>query len=433
LIFLRGIPFVNTICVVGLGYIGLPTATILSVNDAKVIGVDLRRDIVEGINRGEIAIEEPGLAALLKTAVKSGNLRASMTAAPADVFIIAVPTPITETNGADMRCVVEAAESIVPYLRPGNLVILESTSPPGTCRDLLGPILEQSGLKVGTDLFLAYCAERVLPGRILEELVSNDRVVGGVTPESAQKARDIYARFVQGEIVLTSATTAEMIKIVENTFRDVNIALANEIALLCERLGIDFWEVARHANRHPRVNVHQAGPGVGGHCIAVDPWFLVEAFPKTAGLVRRARERNDAMPAHVADTITALLADVESPRVAVLGLAYKAGVDDIRESPAVKVTSMLDKQGITVRCCDPHVHTASLPLCSVETCLSGADLAVLMTDHAEFKVLDPETAGAAMRHRRLYDTRNALDRDAWTRAGFEVTVLGAGPAPERLP
>jgi len=418
---------------VGLGYIGLPTATILAVNDAKVTGVDLRRDIVEGINRGEIAIEEPGLAALLKTAVKSGNLRASMTAAPADVFIIAVPTPVTEMHGADMTCVAAAAESIVSCLRPGNLVILESTSPPGTCRDLLGPILEQSGLKVGTDLYLAYCAERVLPGRILEELVSNDRVVGGVTPQSAQKARDIYARFVQGEIVLTSATTAEMIKIVENTFRDVNIALANEIALLCENLGIDFWQVARHANRHPRVNVHQAGPGVGGHCIAVDPWFLVEAFPETAGLVRSARERNDTMPAHVADMVVALVADVKSPEVVLLGLAYKAGVDDIRESPAVKVAAMLVEQGITVRCCDPHVRMAPVPLCSLETSVSGADLAVLMTDHAEFKGLVPETAGAAMRHRRLYDTRNALDREAWTRAGFEVTVLGVGPAPERRP
>ncbi|OQB38650.1 MAG: UDP-N-acetyl-D-glucosamine 6-dehydrogenase [Candidatus Hydrogenedentes bacterium ADurb.Bin179] len=384
----------NTICVVGLGYIGLPTATILAVNDAKVTGVDLRRDIVEGINRGEIAIEEPGLAALLKTAVKSGNLRASMTAAPADVFIIAVPTPVTEMHGADMTCVAAAAESIVSCLRPGNLVILESTSPPGTCRDLLGPILEQSGLKVGTDLYLAYCAERVLPGRILEELVSNDRVVGGVTPQSAQKARDIYARFVQGEIVLTSATTAEMIKIVENTFRDVNIALANEIALLCENLGIDFWQVARHANRHPRVNVHQAGPGVGGHCIAVDPWFLVEAFPETAGLVRSARERNDTMPAHVADMVVALVADVKSPEVVLLGLAYKAGVDDIRESPAVKVAAMLVEQGITVRCCDPHVRMAPVPLCSLETSVSGADLAVLMTDHAEFKGLVPETAGA---------------------------------------
>lgn len=418
----------NTICVVGLGYIGLPTATILAVNDAKVTGVDLRSDIVEGINRGEISIEEPGLAALLKTAVKSGNLRAAMTAAPADVFIIAVPTPVTEAHGADMTCVAAAAASIVPYLRPGNLVILESTSPPGTCRNLLGPILEQSGLKVGTDLFLAYCAERVLPGRILEELVSNDRVVGGVTPESAQKARDIYARFVQGEIVQTSATTAEMIKIVENTFRDVNIALANEIALLCEKLDIDFWEVARYANRHPRVNVHQAGPGVGGHCIAVDPWFLVEAFPETAGLVRGARERNDAMPAHVADTVAALIAGIENPAVALLGVAYKANVDDVRESPALKVASLLLERGITTRCCDPHVRTAPVSLCSLEACIAGADLAVLMTDHAEFKRLDPHHAASAMRRPCLYDTRNALDHAVWAAAGFEVAVLGAGRA-----
>lgn len=419
----------NTICVVGLGYIGLPTATILAVNDAAVLGVDLRRNIVDGINRGESLIEEPGLAALLKTAAKSGNLRAAMEVAPADVFIIAVPTPVTETKQADMACVVEAAASLVPHLRPGNLVILESTSPPGTCRDLLRPILEQSGLKVGTDLFLAYCAERVLPGSILEELVNNDRVVGGVTPESARKARDLYARFVQGEIILTSATTAEMIKIVENTFRDVNIALANEIALLCENLGIDCWEVARHANRHPRVNVHQAGPGVGGHCIAVDPWFLVEAFPETTGLVRGARERNDAMPRHVADTIASLLADVNSPKVAVLGLAYKADVDDTRESPAIKVAAMLLEKGMSVLCCDPHARTAPVPVGTLQACLADADLAVLLTDHAEFRKLNPQDAAAAMRHCRLYDTRNALDHAAWTEAGFEVTVLGVGRAP----
>ncbi len=426
----------DTICIVGLGYIGLPTATVLAAGGAKVLGVDVRPEVVQAVNQGEVTIKEPGLEELLRNAAACGNLQASLTPAEADVFIIAVPTPIKGNHEADMSCVARAAKSVVPFLRRGNLVILESTSPPGTCRDLLRPILEQSGLGVGTDIFLAYCPERVLPGRIMEELVHNDRVVGGINPESAQRARDIYARFVRGNIVLTSATTAEMIKIVENTFRDVNIALANEIALLCEQLDIDFWEVARNANRHPRVNVHQAGPGVGGHCIAVDPWFLVEAFPETTGLVRHARERNDAMPAHVANTVTALLADIEKPAVTILGLAYKAGVNDVRESPAVKVAMMLVEKGVSVVCCDPYVRTAPVPVSPIETCFSNADLVILLTDHAEFRQLDPAIAGVVMRHRRLYDTRNALDHAAWSKAGFEVTLLGAGPmgkyAPERI-
>ena len=421
----------KTICVVGLGYIGLPTATILAAGGMKVTGVDVRPEIVDAINRGEIYIDEPGLDTLLRSAVSSGSLRASLAPAPADAFIIAVPTPITADHGADMSCVVGAAESILPCLRPGNLVILESTSPPGTCRDLLRPILERGGLAVGTDLFLAYCPERVLPGKILEELVRNDRVVGGITAESAVKARDLYARFVKGEIVLTSATTAEMIKIVENTFRDVNIALANEIALQCEQLGINFWEVARNANRHPRVNVHQAGPGVGGHCIAVDPWFLVESFPDASGMIRCARERNDSMPAHVIDTALTLLADVKKPRVAVLGLAYKADVDDTRESPALKVAAGLRDKGVEILCYDPHVRKAPVPLAPPKECLAGADLALLLTDHTEFRQLDPARVAEHMRHRRVYDTRNMLDHRAWATAGFEVTLLGAGRSASR--
>lgn len=421
----------KTICVVGLGYIGLPTATILAAGGVKVTGVDVRPEIVDAINRGEIYIDEPGLDTLLRNAVSSGNLRAALAPVPAEAFIIAVPTPVNGDHGADMSCVVQAAESIVPCLRKGSLVILESTSPPGTCRDLLRPILERGGLVVGKDLFLAYCPERVLPGKILEELVRNDRVVGGITAESAVKARDLYARFVKGEIVLTSATTAEMIKIVENTFRDVNIALANEIALQCEQLGVNFWEVARNANRHPRVNVHRAGPGVGGHCIAVDPWFLVEAFPDKTGLIRCARERNDAMPGHVVNTVLELLTGVKKPRVAVLGLAYKADVDDIRESPALKVAAGLQEKGVEIRCYDPHVRKAPVPLALPRECLAGADLALLLTDHAEFRGLDPAKVGGYMRHRRLYDTRNALDHRVWTEAGFEVVVLGAGRSASR--
>lgn len=416
----------NNVCVLGLGYIGLPTATILAASGARVVGIDVRPEVVDTINQGAIHIEEPGLLEKVQQAVHSGNLTAALSPCPADVFIIAVPTPITHEHRADMSYVIAAAKSILSSLRPGNLVILESTSPPGTCRDLLTPLFAQAGFVVGKDISLAYCPERVLPGKILTELVENDRVVGGMDAKSAGMARDLYALFVKGNILQTGATTAEMIKLMENTFRDVNIALANEAARLCENLGIDFWEVARCANRHPRVNIHNAGPGVGGHCIAVDPWFLVEAYPSETGLIRTARERNDSMPKHVIATIMGLLDKVDTPKVACLGLAYKADVDDIRESPSLEVILGLEKAGLNVACHDPHVSQAPCSNSSLEECLKGADLVVLLTDHAEFKRLDPNKAGRSMRRHMLYDTRNALDHAAWRAAGFDITVLGAG-------
>ena len=249
------------ICVMGLGYIGLPTAAMLATSGAMVLGVDSNPAVVDTVGGGGIHIEEPGLKLIVQAAIGSGRLRTAAAAEPANTFIIAVPTPITPDKHADMRCVVDAAEAIVPHLRRGNLVILESTSPPGTCAELVKPILEKSGLKLGESLYLAHCPERVLPGRILAELIANDRVIGGYDRASAERAREVYTRFVDGEIFLTDTTTAEMVKIIENTYRDVNIALANETAMLCEKLGIDFWNVARFANRHPRVNLHQAGPG----------------------------------------------------------------------------------------------------------------------------------------------------------------------------
>jgi UDP-N-acetyl-D-mannosaminuronic acid dehydrogenase len=342
----------------------------------------------------------------------------------ADVFIIAVPTPLREDKTADMSYVVRAAESVLPHLRPGNLVILESTSPPGTCRDLLAPILARSGLRPGENLHLAHCPERVLPGRILLELIKNDRVIGGLRPGCAERARELYARFVEGEIFLTDATTAEMVKVLENTYRDVNIALANEAALICESLGIDFAEARRFANRHPRVNVHAAGPGVGGHCISVDPWFLVERAPSAARLIRCARERNDGMPEHVAGETRRLLEDIAAPKVAVLGLAYKGDVDDIRESPAIHVVELLQAAGIAVAVHDPHVKAGPFALQSLDGALSGADLLLLLTDHSEFARIDPAAASGWMRTPQVYDTRNVLNAAAWESAGFRVKRLG---------
>lgn len=416
----------NRVCVLGLGYIGLPTASVLASNGFRVLGVDVSERVVKLVNEGNIHIEEPGLHTVVRAAIGSGNLRAASAAEPADVFIVAVPTPLAENKRADMSYVIRATESVVPHLRKGNLVILESTSPPGTCRDLLKPILERSGLRVGPDLFLAHCPERVLPGKILQELIRNDRVIGGYDVASAEMARDLYARFVEGKIFLTDVTTAEMVKIIENTYRDVNIALANEAALLCERFGIDFWEVARYANRHPRVNVHTAGPGVGGHCISVDPWFLVEKEPEVAEIIHLARRRNDAMPQHVVKTVQELLAGVRDPKVAVLGLAYKGNVDDTRESPAIHVVELLRAAGVRVSAYDPHVKPGAVVEEDLETCLEGADLLLLLTAHNEYQDIDPLKTAERMRGRILYDTRNALDHAAWAQAGFMVRVLGDG-------
>ncbi|MFP4500076.1 MAG: nucleotide sugar dehydrogenase [Candidatus Hydrogenedentota bacterium] len=416
----------KSVCVLGLGYIGLPTASVLATHGCQVVGVDVAERVVNTVNAGHIHIEEPGLHTVVHAAINSGNLRAACEPAQADVYIIAVPTPLTPDKHADMSYVVRAAESIVPLLQAGALVILESTSPPGTCRDLLSPILERSGLRMGETLHLAHCPERVLPGRILQEFIRNDRVIGGITPASAQMARDLYAQFIEGEIFLTNATTAEMVKILENTYRDVNIALANEVAVICEGLGIDFWEAARLANRHPRVNVHNAGPGVGGHCISVDPWFLVERFAEQAHIINLARQRNDAMPAHVFDVTRILVAAQAAPKVAVLGVAYKGNVDDVRESPAVAVVRLMAAAGMRHAVYDPHVTKAPFELSSLEACLQGADCLLVLTAHDEFKYMNPRQVARQMRGHRLFDTHNVLDHVDWRAAGFEVTVLGSG-------
>jgi UDP-N-acetyl-D-mannosaminuronic acid dehydrogenase len=410
----------------GLGYIGLPTASVLATNGYQVLGVDVDARVVETVNAGKIHIEEPGLHTIVLAAIGSGNLRATLEPETADVYFIAVPTPLTREKKADMSYVRQAAERIVPYIEKGNLIVLESTSPPGTCCDLLRPILETSGLEVGKDIYLAHCPERVLPGRILKELIQNDRVVGGFDATSAELARDVYASFVEGQIFLTDVTTAEMVKVIENTFRDVNIALANEIALMCEDLGINFGDVARLANRHPRVNVHTAGPGVGGHCISVDPWFLVDQFPETARIVQLARERNDAMPHHVVKRTLEFLGGVERPKVAILGLAFKGNVGDMRESPSLEVIRLLRESGVTLAVHDPYAKDAPFELQPLETCFAGADCLLLLTDHNDYKYLNPRQIVRLMRKPVLFDTRNHLDHNDWREAGFEVRVLGSG-------
>jgi len=408
------------ICVLGMGYIGLPTAAMFAANGFRVHGVDTNPDVVETVGRGDIHIEEPGLKTLVRGAVASGMLRVGGEPVSADLYIIAVPTPLTRDKKADMRAVDAAARALLPVLRTGDTVVLESTSPPGTCRDRIRPVLESAGWKVGETVYLAHCPERVLPGRILAELITNDRVIGGMTPDCARSAARWYARLVEGEIFLTDATTAELVKLAENTYRDVNIALANELASVCEVAGANFWEVQRLANRHPRVNIHRAGPGVGGHCISVDPWFLVEMFPDRTPLIRAAREVNDSVPARIVSSVPD---SVET--VTLLGLAFKGNVDDCRESPALAIAALLESSGKTVRGYDPLVRRPPIPaVVSLEEAVRDSDLLILTAPHDVFQSLLPAYVGSLMRRRALMDTHDFLDHKQWQAAGFEILVRG---------
>jgi UDP-N-acetyl-D-mannosaminuronic acid dehydrogenase len=304
-------------------------------------------------------------------------------------------------------------------------VILESTSPPGTTMDFLCPILAESGLELGCDLFVAHCPERVLPGKIIKELIQNIRVIGGINPESAMRAKEIYTSFVEGDIHLTDATTAEMVKIIENTYRDVNIALANELAQISYHLDINAWEVIRLANLHPRVNIHSPGPGVGGHCISVDPWFVVEKFPETARLILKARQINDSMPEFTYRLLLDAVKDIEDPKITLLGVTYKPDVDDVRESPALKVIELIEQNSsMRLAIYDPHVKSFSRELSGFEEALRGSDCILLMADHAEFKYLNPRQIAGIMRNQIVIDTRNALSVQEWTEVGFEYRLLG---------
>ncbi len=426
------------ICILGLGYIGLPTASMFATYGLYVLGVDVNPRIIETLRGGGLHIHEPGLHETVAQAVQSGNLTISTEPEEADAFLIAVPTPflddkLGEYNGesyklADMRAVTSATEAIVPHLRKGNLVVLESTSPPRTTVDLVQPILERSGLKAGADFFLCYSPERVLPGQILRELIENARVIGGVTPESAEAGAALYATFVKGEIIQTDATTAEMVKLMENTYRDVNIAIANEFSRLAEHFGVDVWEAISLANRHPRVKILNPGPGVGGHCISVDPWFFVEAAPELTPLILHARQVNDTQPLFVVEKARRALGDLKGKKIAALGLAYKPDVDDLRESPAAEVVHLLQETGAQVRAYEPFKPDAGLKgiesVPSLEAALVNADALILLVRHTEFRQLDPAQVLEMTPARLVIDTVNGWDLPAWEKAGFRVVRLG---------
>ena len=433
----------NKICILGLGYIGLPTASTFAVNGLHVLGVDINPEIVETLKKGEIHIHEPGLRDVVAQAIHSGNLSASTQPEEADAFLIAVPTPFKEGelgdfDGrkyklADMSAVISATEAIVPFLRKGNLVVLESTSPPRTTLDLVAPILERSGLKAGTDFFLCYSPERVLPGQILRELIENARVIGGVTPESAKAGHDLYAAFVKGKIIETDATTAEMVKIMENTTRDVNIAIANEFARLAEKFGVDVWEAIRLANLHPRINLLNPGPGVGGHCISVYPWFFVEAAPELTPLIYHARKVNDDQPHFVVGLVKQALGPLKNKKIAALGLAYKPDVDDLRESPAVEVVHLLQEEGAWVKAWEPFKPDAKLKgidmATSLNDALKNADMVLVLVRHTEFAAIKPEDVASQTKARMVFDTVNAWEMGEWQNAGFQFHRLGDAKSP----
>lgn len=398
---------IKKVSVSGLGYIGLPTATMFAHAGAEVIGLDVNQHAIDTINQGRIHIVEPGLEEIVKNVVASGHLKASKTAEKADAFLIAVPTPFKgEDYTPDLTYIEAAAKTIAPVLEKGNVVILESTSPVGATEQMvewlseLRPDLKfpQQEQDTNNDIFVAYCPERVLPGQVVRELVENDRTIGGLTPRCAEKAAEVYQIFVQGELVITNARTAEMTKLTENAFRDVNIAFANELSLICDRLNINVWELIGLANRHPRVDILRPGAGVGGHCIAVDPWFIVNKTPDLARMVRTAREVNDHKPEWVVEKIeqqVAALGDLgRKPKVALLGLAFKPNIDDLRESPAVQIAQKLgENSAIELLLVEPNIHElpsklSSGTLISLEDAIAQADVVAELVKHNEFANLE---------------------------------------------
>ena len=392
------------VCVLGLGYIGLPTASLLATKGFRVAGADVNTRLVQELRRGNCLIHEPDLEATVTSALRSGRLTASETPCEAGVFIICVPTPFAAGHKPDLRHVDAAAASIAPFLRDGNLVILESTVPVGATETMAALLAGlRPDLRIGRampgdagSVSVAHCPERVLPGRILRELVENDRVVGGIDPESTRRGVAFYRNFVSGHVQGTDARTAEMIKLTENSFRDVNIAFANELSLICDELGIDVWEVIALANRHPRVNILQPGAGVGGHCIAVDPWFLVDSAPKTARLIRSAREVNDAKPASILARALAAVNGRADATVACLGLAFKPDVDDLRESPALRIAEALAREDLRLLVCEPHIRRLPPSLADnprvrkaeLRECLEDADVILALVGHTAFASAD---------------------------------------------
>ena len=391
------------VCIIGQGYIGLPTAALFARNHCEVVGVDISEEMIKNLNKGIIHIEEPGISDIIKKAVELKVYKASLTPQKADAFIITVPTPyIVKNYSCDLSYVITACESILPYLEKGNTVIIESTIAPMSTDETIKPIFEKAGFTIGKDLFLAHCPERVLPGRIIDELIHNDRIIGGVTPECAKKACEVYGQFVEGDLMLTEAKTAELSKCMENTFRDVNIALANELAKICAEIGVNALDVIEMANKHPRVNLHSPGPGVGGHCLAIDPYFIYAKAPEQAKIIKLARDTNNSMPDFVVENAKKI---IPNGKIAILGVSYKGNTGDDRESPAYEIIAKLSTN-YEIAIHDPHITNPDFV--SLDEATKDANLILVLCDHNEFKNLDYDLITKNMDNPIIFDTKNII-------------------------
>ncbi len=412
------------ICVVGLGQIGLPTAIVFANSGFNVLGVDIDERIVNQLNEGKTHIKEPGLQTAVTKVVESGRFKASIKPEEADIYLIAVPTYIKADNTPDISAVESAISLITPYIKTNNLIVVESTVPPGTVGGLLKNMLEQSGLKGGSDFYLAHCPERVLPGNILKEIIENDRVIGGIDDLSTKQAYELYSTFVTGTIYTQEVTVVETTKLAENIYRDVNIALANELGNVCKQLGINVWEVIKLANKHPRVNLHLPGPGVGGHCIGVVPWFLASTSLELTPLIQLSRNINNNQPLIVANLALDMVKNIPDPKITILGASYKANVSDAKESPAEEIFEILEQANLEVTVTDPIANDFPYELIDFKNSLTKSDLIIIVTDHEQFKIMDPNFVSQLMRTKQILDTRNCLNHSEWRKFGFLVNILG---------
>lgn len=407
------------VCILGMGYIGMPTACMLANNGYSVLGIDINNEIIEKLSNGKVHIDEPDLEEIFLKAFDNKKLRVSTNVEKSDVYIIAVQTPLNNQNKADLSYVTSAVNMIKDHVSKGCLVILESTSPPGTTRNIVGDIIHRSSnLRAGKDYFLSFCPERVLPGKIVYELINNDRVIGGINEESAKKAEEIYGSFVKGKIYLTSLEVAEFVKLAENTYRDINIAFSNELAIICGKYGINIWEIIKFANMHPRVKILNPGPGVGGHCIPIDPWFILENIEIKNTIIEKARDINDRTPFRIVEEIIDILKKYKNPKVTLFGVSYKENVGDTRESPAITICSELTKKRINVVAYDPLVSDFKYLLAGLEDSLKDSDMLLLFVCHDEFRKISLKKIKSLMRNKNIFDTRNFFDKKEVVECGF---------------
>lgn len=395
------------ICVIGQGYIGIPTAALFASNGCDVVGVDINEEIVGNLNNGVMTIEEPKINEIMNACLDNGTYHASLTPEEADVYIITVPTPFKKEDlSCDLGFVISACKSILPLIKKGDTIIVESTIAPLSTEITIKGIFEDRGFNVGEDIYLAHCPERVLPGNMVDELIHNNRIVGGINKRSAKKAAEVYKIFVKGEVIETEAKVAELSKCMENTYRDVNIALANELAKIGSKLGINILDVIKIANKHPRVNILSPGPGVGGHCLAIDPYFIYSLIPETAKIIKLARDTNRSMPDFVVENVRKIIKNEDNPIISVFGVAYKGNSDDDRESPSYEIINNL-KEDYTLKIYDPHIEKIDL---SFDEAIKDSSLILVLTNHDEFMHMDFDKIKQEMEKPVIFDTRNIIDK-----------------------